>query len=162
MQIKNAATLILPQYLLLVLIISAISITLLITGVMQLKEKQDIDQIEQTLNTIISTAETMATMAQEGASIPLKINIPSSTDFLIFGNHPDIYTSMNHTRNETYHLAHYCGYQTTQGYRKTYCANVAFYNTETNNATILYAGTHELILTLHSKHGESYVTIIVS
>jgi len=156
---KNTAAIMLPHSLLILLIISAISITLIGIGLNDLKNKQDVDQIEQTLSTIISTAETMAIMAEEGSSIPLQVSIPSSTDFLIFGNHPDVYSSGNHTIYEPGQLAHYYGYQTTQGHNKYYYTNVALCNSETNNASILHAGTYDLTLTLQSIHGESYVTI---
>ena len=159
MQVKNTAAIMLPHSLLIMFIISVISITLIGTGLNQLKKNQDIDQIEQTLSTIISTAETMAIMAQEGSSIPLKVCIPSSTDFLILGNHTDVYLSVDHTTYEPFQLAHYYGYQTTEGYRKNYYSNVALCNSETHNASILHAGTHDLTLTLQSIHGESYVTI---
>jgi type II secretory pathway pseudopilin PulG len=148
-----------PIYLLIVIIIVATIIGIFAVSLQQVMNDTQINRIEQELNRITTEATTMFEYADEGTSIVLHIEFPSSLRYLVFGSlpintttEPSVLTLNDTTSNNYYFVMN-------DGTVRSYHSNARFSNKKFTEIIVLHAGVYDLTLEVCSHEGKTYVTI---
>jgi hypothetical protein len=148
-----------PMYLLVVVIVSAVIITLLIFSFQAVIADAQTHQIESEINTILTQATTMYEYADDASYSTVHVEFPPSMRFVVFGgvpdNNPD--NEPNLTLDEKTSNNYY--YVMSDGRVFCFHTNARFSSQNLTKKSIVSTGVHDLNLELTSHEGKIYVKI---
>jgi len=153
------ATMGLPVYLLVAIIISSIIFAIFALAIFNMYQDAQVDLVAAELEKISCEAENMFEYADAGTLVIVHVDFPDSLSFIVFGSLPEngILEPTSRLLNEDMSNSYY--FVMDDGTIKTYSSNARFSAKSTNEIAVIYPGSYDLSIELVKNGDLSYVSI---
>jgi hypothetical protein len=149
------ASITIPMYLLIIIIIFTIILGIFLIGVNNLQNNYHKNTIESTILNIINQAETMNTFSDEGTNKTFSVNFPDTLEKIVFGANPDD-NLINSTNNNSIKS---CYYIMNNGENKIFHTKIRFTSSILISPAIFQSGNQIIKIELIKHQGDSYIKI---
>lgn len=119
----------------------------------------DVHQIEAQVQEILREASIMFEHADEGSTVILQVNFPTTLRCIVFGHLPRTGTlePLNATLDEN--TSNVCYYVMTDGTIRSFHSNARFSDTTMTKIAVFHPGTYTITLELEKLGAKTYVTL---
>jgi hypothetical protein len=148
-----------PVYLVVVLIITATTITIAGLSLSTIMRDGRIHEVECQIEPILTESSLMFEYADEGSIVHMRVEFPTSLRFIVFGSLPRNGTKepTNHTLDENNSNNYY--FVMNDGTLRTFHSNARFSDRNTTQIVVLHPGRYNLTMELMKNEGKTYVTL---
>lgn len=151
----------LPVYLTVVLVVSSAVFSYLIFSVFFLKNEADEKLVSAEIDIIVSEAKSMYEHANQGTVSRVRIDIPSSVNFIVFGDMPKKDNSLPTDIDLDIEKSNNYYFVMENGEIQSFSSFVNFCGRNSDEISILYPGRYDVTLELVKTSRGSYVKIYI-